>query len=174
MGRLGSSVLTLARILTRWLDHQAEARPIGLQFAEMRFCQPRWLVKPQPIRSHLKFMRGFFRGLSLVFLLVALGGFAALWGHDLGQGFHYDAAHQRKGSPPFIFIGVAFIAFQLSQPDLRWQQIKGLLLGSAFALWGAEQFIQPSWWLTILDDLVIGVFVVDLGLVIGGQFWEKK
>jgi CDP-diglyceride synthetase len=119
-------------------------------------------------------MNGFFRVLSFVFLLTALLCFAALWWHDICHGFHYDAAHARKGSPPFIFIGLSFIAFQLSQKKQGLQQVKGLLLGAAFALWGTEQFIQPGLWLTILDDLVIGVFVADLGAIMCGQFLKKN
>ena len=118
-------------------------------------------------------MNRCFRVLSFIFLLIALVCFAVLWWHDIYAGFRFDAAHLREGSPPFIFIGLSFISFQLSQPSLGRQQVKGLLLGAAFALWGTEQFIQPGWWLTVLDDLVIGVFVVDLGAIICGQFLKK-
>ena len=118
-------------------------------------------------------MTYFFRILSSLFLLIALLCLATLWWHDIGHDFHFDARHLRAGSPPFVFIGLAFIAFQLSQQRLGRQQVKGLLLGIAFALWGTEQFMQPSLWLTVLDDLVIGVFVVDLGTIICGQFLKK-
>ena len=119
-------------------------------------------------------MNRFIRHLSSFFLLIALACLAALWRHDSRHGFHYDAAHLRAGSPPFIFIGIAFITFQLSL-QIPWRkQVKGLLLGAAFALWGAEQFIQPGCWLTVLDDVVIGIFVVDLGITICGRFFVKK
>ena len=118
-------------------------------------------------------MNWFFRILSSFFLLIALVNFAALWWHDIGHGFHFDGMHLREGAPPFVFIGLSFIAFQLSQQRLGRQQVKGLVLGAAFALWGTEQYIQPSLWLTVLDDLVIGVFVVDLGTIICGQFLKK-
>jgi CDP-diglyceride synthetase len=119
-------------------------------------------------------MNCFFRILSSFFLLIAFVCFAVLWWHDICDGFHYDAAHVREGAPPFIFIGLSFITFQLSQQSLGRQQVKGLLLGAAFALWGTEQFIQPGLWLTILDDLVIGVFVADLGAIMCGHFLKKN
>jgi|GEM_PF-6576619 len=122
----------------------------------------------------MKSLNCLFRVLSALLLSVALAGFAALWWHDAWYGFQYDAAHLRAGSPPFIFIGLAFIAFQLSQPIPRRQQIKGLLLGTAFALWGTEPFVQPGLGLTILDDGVIGVFVFDLGMIICGKYWAGK
>ena len=78
------------------------------------------------------------------------------------------------GSPPFIFIGLAFIAYQLGRLCPWRQRVKGLLLGAAFALWGCEQFSAASPWLTLMDDLVIGIFVVDLGVVVAGRLFEKE
>jgi formate-dependent nitrite reductase membrane component NrfD len=116
----------------------------------------------------------YFRYLSSFLLLVALASMAVLWWQDAGRAFQYDAAHQRAGSLPFIFIGISFITFQLSLERPWHKQVKGLLLGAAFALWGTEQFIQPCRWLTVLDDVVIGIFVVDLGVTICGRFFVKK
>ena len=41
-----------------------------------------------------------------------------------------------------------------------------MLLGAAFVLWGAEQFLDPGKLLIILDSAVIVIFVVDLFLII--------
>ncbi len=40
------------------------------------------------------------------------------------------------------------------------------MLGLAFVLWGTEQLLPPSAWVTVMDSLVIGIFVVDLALII--------
>ena len=78
------------------------------------------------------------------------------------------------GSPPFIFIGLAFMAYQLSLSCPWPRRVKGLLLGAAFALWGSEQFLAASPWLTLMDNLVIGIFVVDLGVIVAGRLFEKE
>jgi len=118
-------------------------------------------------------MNCIFRNLSVFLLALSVVSFAILWKHDLQNGFLYDAAHLRMGSPPFIFIGLAFIAYQLSRSCPLRRRVKGLLLGAAFALWGSEQFLAASSWLTLMDNLVIGIFVVDLGIVMAGQFLKK-
>ena len=44
--------------------------------------------------------------------------------------------------------------------------MKGLALGTAFVLWGAEQLLPPSSLITVMDGLVITIFVVDLSFII--------
>ena len=46
------------------------------------------------------------------------------------------------------------------------EKTKGILLGLAFVLWGAEQLLSTSIWVTVMDSLVITIFVVDLALII--------
>ena len=99
--------------------------------------------------------------------------FAVLWKHDFQNGFHFDADHQQNGSPPFIFIGLAFIAYQLSR-TCRWRErVKGILLGTAFALWGSEQFLVNNSWLTLMDNIVIGIFLIDLGVIVAEPLFKK-
>ena len=118
-------------------------------------------------------MNRIFRGLSICLLALSVISFAILWKHDMQNQFRYDAAHLRMGSPPFIFIGLAFIAYQFGRSSPWRSRIKGLLLGLAFTLWGSEQFLPTTPWLTLMDYLVIGIFVVDLGIIVAGQFFEK-
>jgi hypothetical protein len=119
-------------------------------------------------------MNCIFRNLGVFLLALSVVSFAILWKHDIQNEFHYDAAHLRKGSPPFICIGLAFIAYQLSRSCPWCQRAKGLMLGAAFALWGSEQFLTASPWLTLLDNLVIGIFVVDLGIIMAGQLFKNE
>jgi hypothetical protein len=112
--------------------------------------------------------------LSLLFLVMSVISFGFVWWSDVGRGFSYDAEHQRIGSLPFIFIGICFIAFQISLGAPWKERIKGLLLGAAFTLWGSEIFLPKSNWLTIVDNAVIAIFLIDLGLIVGGHFVKKK
>jgi peptidoglycan/LPS O-acetylase OafA/YrhL len=119
----------------------------------------------------MKFICGI---LSLIFLVVSVASFAVVLWNDIGHGFPYDMNHQRLGSLPFIFIGICFIFFQLSLRGPWPQRIKGILLGTAFALWGSEIFLPKGNWLTVLDNVVITIFLVDLGMIVVGHFLEKK
>ena len=119
-------------------------------------------------------MNCIFRNLSDFLLALSVASFAILWKHDVQNEFHYNAVHLRSASPPFIFIGLAFIAYQLSRLCPWRQRIQELLLGAAFALWGCEQFLPASPWLTLMDDLVIGIFVLDLGIIMASQLLQKE
>ena len=119
-------------------------------------------------------MKVIYRALSILCLVSSLVSFVILLCCDARQDFRYDASHLRMGSFPFIFIGISFICFQLSLQRPWRQRIKGLLLGLAFALWGSEQFLHANVWLTMLDNLVIGIFIVDIGLIVGGNFLKTE
>ena len=67
---------------------------------------------------------------------------------------------------PLILIGLSYMSFQLSVERGRSERAKGLLLGLAIVLWGTEQLLPPSAWVTVMDSLVITIFVVDLALII--------
>ena len=120
------------------------------------------------------FMNCIFCNLSVFLLALSVVSFAILWKHDVQTEFHYNAVHLRNASPPIIFIGLAFIAYQLSRSCPWRQRIQGLLLGAAFALWGCEQFLPAGPWLTLMDDLVIGIFVLDLGIIMASQLLKKE
>ena len=107
--------------------------------------------------------------LSHLLLVASVAGVAGLWWGDAASGFKFDASHARRGSIPFILLGFAFMAYQLSL-NISWpQRLKGLLLGVAFALWGSEQFLPPGPGLTLMDNAVVILFVVDLSLIIAGH-----
>jgi len=70
------------------------------------------------------------------------------------------------GALPLICIGLSYISFQLSAERERSELVKGLLLGIAFVFWGSEQLLPSSPLVTVMDSIVITIFVVDLGLII--------
>jgi hypothetical protein len=65
-----------------------------------------------------------------------------------------------------MLIGFSYIVLQLSGRQ-RWNEmVKGVLLGTAFPLWGCEQLLPPSPLVTAMDSAVVAIFVVDLSLII--------
>jgi lipopolysaccharide export LptBFGC system permease protein LptF len=106
-----------------------------------------------------------FRWFSIIFFIFALVGIFALWLSDGLHELHFTSVHQRMGALPLICIGLSYISFQLSVERPRSELIKGLLLGIAFVFWGGEQLLPSSSLVTIMDSIVITIFVVDLGLI---------
>jgi hypothetical protein len=107
-----------------------------------------------------------FRLLSIIFFISALVGIFAL---VLSDGLHqlrFTTVHQRMGALPLICIGLSYISFQLSAKRQWRELVKGLLLGVAFVFWGGEQLLPSSPLVTVMDSIVITIFVVDLGLII--------
>jgi hypothetical protein len=67
---------------------------------------------------------------------------------------------------PLILIDTAYIALQpIVRPQLI-ELLKRVLLGLAFVLWGFTQLLRPGSVASILGDVVIAIFVIDLALII--------
>jgi hypothetical protein len=107
--------------------------------------------------------------LSAVLFVGALVSLALMLVPDIGDGFEPSLRHQRTGSFALIFVGASFICLQTNSGGGRSEVLKGLLLGLAFVLWGAEQFMRRGRGATVVDGLVIAIFVLDLGLFIWGR-----
>ena len=110
---------------------------------------------------------------SVVFFSLALLGVATLLFSDALHHLQFTSRHQQLGALPLILIGLSYISFQLSARRQSSERIKGLLLGLAFVLWGGEQLLPPSAWVTVMDSLVITIFVVDIALIIIEHFRRK-
>jgi len=107
-----------------------------------------------------------FRALSKLFFISALTGIVALVFSDVINKFRFTAFHQKAGALPLIFIGLSYFCFQLSTNKKLKEKTKGILLGIAFIFWGSEQYLKNSPLVTIMDSMVIIIFVVDLSLII--------
>jgi hypothetical protein len=114
-------------------------------------------------------MPRLFRRLSVIFICLALFGITVVVCSDGWHHLHYSSSHQQLGALPLIAIGLAYMIFQLGAERCRGERAKGMLLGLAFVLWGSEQLLPPSSWVTVMDDFVITIFVVDLALMIVGN-----
>lgn len=72
-------------------------------------------------------------------------------------------AHAPISAAPLLCIGAAYLAFQaLSRPKLL-DLCKALIVAMAFILWGIDQMLPAGWFATLLGDIVISLYVLDLG-----------
>jgi peptidoglycan/LPS O-acetylase OafA/YrhL len=111
-------------------------------------------------------MKRPLRSLSLLLLVLALAGLVTLLVFDTLNHLRLTSFHQRTGALSFMLIGASYISLQLATRR-RWnEKLKGILLGTGFFLWGCEQFVPPSPLVTVMDSLVVLIFVVDLSLII--------
>jgi hypothetical protein len=118
-------------------------------------------------------MAKLMRWLSTIFFILALAGIVTLLIFDGLNRLSLTPIHQRAGAISLMMIGASYISLQLSARR-RWNEmLKGVMLGLAFFLWGSEQFLAPSLWVTAIDSLVVVIFVVDLSLIIVGRLKNK-
>lgn len=107
-----------------------------------------------------------WRWLTTLFFGLALVGIAALLLSDSWHRLRPSALHPRMAALPLILIGLAYACLQFSARRSRRELAQGLALGTAFLLWGIEQLLPPSPWVTLMDCLVVTIFVVDLSFII--------
>jgi len=109
----------------------------------------------------------------MALLASAVGAVATLLISDVLSPMQPTALHFHAGALAFILIGASFIALHFSARR-PWNQIfKEFFLGIAFILWGSEQFLDPGLLVTIMDSLVVIIFVSDLSLVIVGRLKQN-
>jgi len=119
-------------------------------------------------------MRTLFRQLSAVLLIAALAGTLCLLVFDVSNHLRLTFVHQRVGALAFILVGASYICLLLSDGHPWRNRIKGILLGTGFLLWGTEQFVEPGVVATVMDSLVVLIFVSDLGWIIASDIRQKR
>jgi peptidoglycan/LPS O-acetylase OafA/YrhL len=118
-------------------------------------------------------MRKPFRQLSALLLVAALAGTLALMVMDALNHLRLTFIHQRTGALAFMLIGASYICLLLSDRRPWRENLKGMLLGGGFLLWGCEQFLPSGPLATIMDSLVVMIFVLDLSLIIIGRLQHR-
>jgi hypothetical protein len=81
--------------------------------------------------------------------------------------------HAPLSAMPLLLIGSAYIGLQALLRPVGMELLKRLMLGSAFLLWGIVQLMPPSVVATDLGDLVIALYVLDLGLIIQAELQKE-
>lgn len=103
--------------------------------------------------------------LSLLLAALALLSTAVLVVGDTRHAFAPSSFHGKVGAFALMFVGASYIVAQVRRQVSAGERLRAMLLGAAFALWGGEQFLASGKLVTVLDTVVIGIFVVDLGLI---------
>jgi len=75
-----------------------------------------------------------------------------------------------KSAIPLIAIGFSYACLTVTLRRTFSQHVLGILVGLAFMLWGAEQFLTNQEIISLIDDIVVVLFVSDLSIVIRHNF----
>ncbi len=106
------------------------------------------------------------KGLSLFTGLLILFAFSAsailLLRDVLPHGLSF-LAHAPVSAAPLLFIGGASLTFLLVTRPKPLDLLKALLVSLAFILWGIDQLLPVGWLATTVGDVVITLYVIDLG-----------
>ena len=77
--------------------------------------------------------------------------------------------HAPLSALPLLLAGASYISLQALLRPPPMELLRRLMLGSAFLLWGIVQLMPPSALATSLGDLVIALYVFDLGLMVQNE-----
>jgi hypothetical protein len=72
-------------------------------------------------------------------------------------------SHAPVSAAPLLLIGAAYLGFQVILRPKPLDLFKALIVSSAFILWGVDQLLPGGWVATTLGDVVITLYVLDLG-----------
>ena len=75
---------------------------------------------------------------------------------------------------PLLLAGSSYVVLQAILRPRPLELLKRLMLGTAFLLWGAVQLMPASKLATELGNVVIALYVVDLGLIIWIDLQESQ
>ena len=87
---------------------------------------------------------------------------------DAFPGYFPAKAHDLLGALPLAMIALAYLVYQSAhRPPFR-ELVKAILLAVAFLFWAANQYWPDIPQATVYNDIAIGLFVLDVVLVMIG------
>jgi hypothetical protein len=108
------------------------------------------------------------RAVPVALGIVTLAGVAALFAWDARPALFPAGAHAILGALPLAMIAVAYLLYQAARRPSPAETAKAITLAIAFLFWSANQFWPDIPQSTVFNDIAIGLFVLDLFLVIVG------
>ena len=103
-------------------------------------------------------------GLLIVLALFAGGGLLL---NDLAPHWFIDLPHAPVSAAPLLLIGAGSLGFQVLTRPKPLGLFKALLVSLAFILWGIDQMLPSGWLTSTVGDVVIVLYVIDLGWMTG-------
>lgn len=122
--------------------------------------------------------RRFFFLLTSLVIVLAFGGSVMLLLSDTMQPLLQLLAHAPLSALPLLFVGLASLCFQIVVRPKLLDLFRAFIVSSAFLLWGTYQLLSAGSAATTLGDVVIVLFVIDLGSMMAGrlkkQGWPRR
>lgn len=108
------------------------------------------------------------RALAVILGVVTLASVAVLFAWDAFPRLFPAKAHDVLAAFPLALIAVAYLVYQAAHRPARLEVVKAVLLAIAFLFWAANQFWPDISQATLFNDIAIGLFVLDVFLVMIG------
>jgi len=108
------------------------------------------------------------RLLPVLLGLVTLAGVAALFAWDMAPGRFPPRSHDFLAAFSLTMIAVAYLVYQVAHRPAPKELLKAVLLAIAFLFWAANQLWPTLPQATLFNDVAVGLFVLDIFLVIVG------
>ena len=108
------------------------------------------------------------RILPVILGLVSLASVALLLTWDAYPRLFPAKAHDSLGAFPLAMIAFAYLVYQAAHRPALLEVGKAILLAIAFLFWAANQFWPDLRQATLLNDVAIALFVLDVFLVMIG------
>lgn len=108
------------------------------------------------------------RALPVLLGIVTLVGVAVLLVWDVAPSLFPARAHDALGAFPLAMIAIAYLVYNTAHRPRALEFVKAILLAVAFLFWAANQLWPDSPRATLYNDIAIGLFVLDVFLVMIG------
>ncbi|MBV8086430.1 MAG: hypothetical protein JO247_16615 [Chloroflexi bacterium] len=109
-------------------------------------------------------MQALSRGLGLAVAVLSLASVVPLLAWDARPSTFAPGAHLALGAAPLALIAVAYLAYQPYLRATRGQVLRAAILALAFLCWAANQALGDVPVATLMNDLAITLFVIDVAL----------
>jgi hypothetical protein len=117
-------------------------------------------------RLHLASFATLLRVLSAIAMLFALACAIGIILLDAAHLLNHALTWHIKSALPLIGIGISYALLVFTLPRTITEFCLGLMVSLGFTLWGIEQFIPNPHYASLIDDLVVLLFILDLSIVI--------
>lgn len=108
------------------------------------------------------------RMLPVILGVITLASVIVLFAWDAFPRLFPAKAHNVLGAFPLAMIAIAYLVYQNAHRPARLEVVKAIMLAIAFLFWAANQFWPDLSQATLLNDLAIALFVLDVFLVMIG------